>query len=336
MTEPGVPAQPQIQTVDADDAHFADCEPEEPPTSTFVTAFEKDWSALAATQAREHDIQDSEGESVEGLVPVSSSVESDLRASWMWGDTLTGILSRQNPLRWSKKKSLEQVVQELKVQTSTDAERPVLLKVLRADKYDGPWQPFSRLANTSNAIACLHDVMGCGSESPEDGLVCTYEKDWGEVQRGRTYQLKVTVVSAFELSNPAWRLGDIMVGPKRQAVYLELQLGIDKKETKPADNPSDKDSVSFESKDELKLFAYSGEKDLHIWLRDRRGAVQSCIRGDPLIGEAVITLDQSLEDASLHQAAVRIYRDGAETGKVLLHYQLLEIDKAGSVTSVVP
>merc|ERR1712060_332417 len=108
------------------------------------------------------------------------------------------------------------------------------------------------------------------------------------------------------------------------SVYAKVQLGTCTLETKPAENFDGKDSVNFEGKGELFLFKYSEEKEVQVGLKDRR-LVQSIFGGDPVIGTAVLSLDHDLADGHLQQKELSIKRDGVVTGKVMLYYQLLQV-----------
>merc|ERR1712066_1086882 len=84
---------------------------------------------------------------------------------------------------------------------------------------------------------------------------------------------------------------------------------------------------TMESNVEVKgkvVLPYNGEHELLVRVRDRR-RVQALIRGDPLIGEALLPLGpeiQGLSDFSKHEKTLPISRISNLTGAVSFRYQL--------------
>lgn len=149
---------------------------------------------------------------------------------------------------------------------------------------------------------------------------------------GAEFELRFEVVEAADLVLPKYRFGDLTSGLLRgeqaarlSAVYVELKFAGRSCRTAPAACTGAAEAphrgVSFDN--ELHAVLYNGEQELLLSARDERG-VQAAIRGDPLIGEARVTLKpkQVLRDGQMEEMLVQLHRDGARAGSVLLRYQL--------------
>merc|ERR1712217_145632 len=83
---------------------------------------------------------------------------------------------------------------------------------------------------------------------------------------------------------------------------------------------------------ERMLFVYSGEAELHVALRDKRG-LQSALRGDPLIGEGKVAIGRRLWNSQVQMVDLALERAGENTGTISLRLQLLMLSdgKHGSI-----
>lgn len=157
------------------------------------------------------------------------------------------------------------------------------------------------------------------------------------------YELRMHVLGSQHLHDPEYRVGDITHGllrgvrnslnsdsplacPPKLRVYVELELGGRTVTTRPVKSTSEeRNAVRFDG--ELFIFAYDGELDMTVKVRDQR-QVQSILRGDPLIGEARLLLGPELRDGRAHSADLDLQRGAVSTGAVSLSYQLQEVPRA--------
>jgi len=169
----------------------------------------------------------------------------------------------------------------------------------------------------------------------QGSIAAEYDLDWSS--GGSTNDLRVEVLAASDLAAPEYRVGDLTKGfsggptALLSAVYVELELGERKVKTSCASNPDSHCSVGFES--ERVLFAHSSqENQLRLWVRDKRG-LQSALRGDPLVGEAVLLLGLEIADLLPRWVDLPIQRAGSPVGTISLRYQLLAVPGAPVVQS---
>lgn len=166
-----------------------------------------------------------------------------------------------------------------------------------------------------------------GDGSPS-GIEAVYDGEWSHVQATR-FELRVEVLAASDLRQPEYRLGDGAVGLLKGAekllanVYVQLQVGMRKVVTEPAENSQGERSVGFFG--ERFLFAYAFERSMTVRVFDRRG-MQAMFRGDPVIGEGELALGADATDCLPRWADVPIQRGSREAGSVSLRYQLLPLD----------
>jgi hypothetical protein len=151
------------------------------------------------------------------------------------------------------------------------------------------------------------------------------------------FDLRIEVFAANDLGDPEYRLGDKSSGflkyvgattlastvgaSKHSAVYVELLLGSKKLETEAAKSSINEGRPSVSYSSERHLFAYRGEDQLQVAVRDKRSG-QALLRGDPLIGEGSLQLDRdALEDLQQRRTEVPLLFNGTAAGKVVLEYR---------------
>jgi len=144
-------------------------------------------------------------------------------------------------------------------------------------------------------------------------------------QAGKEPQVRVQVLFVSNLSEPEYRFGDKFSSVVGMAmplgnVYVTLELGDKSLSTSPAPNPKGEKHVKFDAPEKL-TFTYQNQEYIDIAVRDRRG-IQGLVRGDPLIGEGKLPLNDTHALAGqVATVEVNVMRQGYVTGIVGLRWQ---------------
>lgn len=92
------------------------------------------------------------------LSRIKSEIQKDPEPSrlqtcqWMWGDASTGIVAQYNPMRWSKRKNIQETVLDLRKGMRAHQRRPVILKQF-------PGGVFRECRSVPDAIAALEQTL---------------------------------------------------------------------------------------------------------------------------------------------------------------------------------
>eukprot|EP00931_Biecheleriopsis_adriatica_P055688 TRINITY_DN32983_c0_g1_i1.p1 TRINITY_DN32983_c0_g1~~TRINITY_DN32983_c0_g1_i1.p1 ORF type:complete len:418 (-),score=82.74 TRINITY_DN32983_c0_g1_i1:19-1230(-) len=143
------------------------------------------------------------------------------------------------------------------------------------------------------------------------------------------HELRLEVLQVANLAPAEYRFGDFTSGLMQglsagyragpSNIYIELTLA--SRTVRTADAQITPGTGDAQFWDERLLFAYSGEKELKLQVKDRR-SVQAVLRGDPLVGEASLELGPDLLDGAPRSQVVDLHRGSSQVGAVMLQYQL--------------
>jgi len=181
-----------------------------------------------------------------------------------------------------------------------------------------------------NIVQCLADTrpldetlkeLGVGQEP----IAEEYDKDWSQAVGSLQpdHEVRIEILGLSDLAAPDYRVGDkiqeIVLGPGAclESVYVEVRLGKRKCKTRKQ-SAAETRSASFSG--EKMLFDCSRKSQLLLSVRDHR-KVQSMLRGDPLIGQAPIILD-NVPNEEATQQELMIHRYNEPTGKVTLQVHI--------------
>eukprot|EP00929_Paragymnodinium_shiwhaense_P045190 TRINITY_DN23119_c0_g1_i3.p1 TRINITY_DN23119_c0_g1~~TRINITY_DN23119_c0_g1_i3.p1 ORF type:complete len:1218 (+),score=272.76 TRINITY_DN23119_c0_g1_i3:82-3735(+) len=159
-----------------------------------------------------------------------------------------------------------------------------------------------------------------GADATEQAAAVAAVKDSSVAKLEISSDLHVEVVCAKNLSLPEHRFGDRLRGFLKEQlndVYVEVQLGPKVFTTAPKKYASEQALVRFT--DERTRFPYRGEKELRVFVRDKRH-VQAAVRGSPLIGSAVLQL-HGLRTGAAMSMEVELSQGSTKAGTLVLQLQ---------------
>jgi len=172
--------------------------------------------------------------------------------------------------------------------------------------------------------------------SESAGLVASFLSCCDEPREGEEsatilgpFVLSIEWLCVEHLRSPAYRFGDVTKkmfsskpAPLLSSVYALVSFGGKERSTGCLPITSTTDRVQLPDS-EFK-FRYAGERQLQVQIFDRR-EMQAALRGDPLIGEVVISLESEAALSSRSdclEQSVPITRKGEIAGLLTLRYRL--------------
>lgn len=193
----------------------------------------------------------------------------------------------------------------------------------------------SKLSDFGSGLMHTAGYALCGVRSKATEIVQTADRRLGELMHrtntdaGEVAEsIIVEVVRVEDLGASAHRMGDLAssiaqdVGvskKKPRKVYVALQLGKNRVRTSAKRLNEDNTHGDFCSRHLMDLTANDRTLKVHVFDKRR---VQSVLRGDPLIGEGTLRLDEV--GSGIEEGEVKLTRAAQPMGQVFLKYKFME------------